>query len=145
VPAPVPRRVKTRTPAEWSRLAPGVRVRQVVHGGGTVLRLYRLDPGTDFQVHVHDHAELGMVLAGSGLLLVDGAERRLEAGDAFFLPAHLPHAFRADDQGEPALFLNVEATDGSAAPGANVDDLARLARAAGWPVAAVSSERTDPA
>jgi quercetin dioxygenase-like cupin family protein len=139
----VPPRVTTREPSVWSRLAPGVRVRRLVNGAGTALRLYRLDPGTDRDLHDHDFAELGMLLVGSGVMLVDGVERRLEAGDSFFLPARIPHAFRADARGEPVLFLNVEADEGSAVRRSMVDDLVRLASDADWPSAIVQSSCPD--
>jgi quercetin dioxygenase-like cupin family protein len=95
-------------PSRWRTLGPGVRVRHLVDGDGTALRLYQLEPGADFDLHAHDFSELGMVLSGAGTFLLDGDDRPTEAGDSFFFPAGMRHGFRTAPQAGPVLMLNVE-------------------------------------
>lgn len=48
--------------------------------------------GTDYQTE-HDEDEFYFIARGSGKLVVDGEPLECVAGDAFFVPAGVPHRF----------------------------------------------------
>jgi mannose-6-phosphate isomerase-like protein (cupin superfamily) len=78
----------------------------MVEANGTTLVMYRLNPGTHFEVHSHPVAELGVVLSGRGRARFGAESRVLETGDAFYIPPGLEHDFRADAT-TPVVLLNV--------------------------------------
>ncbi len=102
-------RVTHRPQVAWHQIGPGVRVRRVLQEDGTALRLYRLEPGSRFDLHTHDFPEMGMLLSGSGTLVFEEEEQPAQAGDSFYLPVGLRHGFRVADGREPVVMLNVEA------------------------------------
>jgi quercetin dioxygenase-like cupin family protein len=106
----VPPRVANRPTSPWSRYSPGVRVRHLIDGEGTALHLYQIEPGTRVAIHAHEFPELGMVLSGTGMILLDDEERVTQAGDSFYLPGGLRHGFQVPSGGVPVLMINVEAT-----------------------------------
>lgn len=56
--------------------------------------------------HIHEHEHEGfLVLQGSVTLLVDGAERRLDAGAFGFAPAGTEHCFRLDSDDARLILL----------------------------------------
>ena len=66
----------------------------------------RVEPGQTTGESYHKLAEeLYFVLEGSGLAVLDGEERRLEAGDFLRLPPGTRHRFVTDDQ--PLVMLDV--------------------------------------
>jgi quercetin dioxygenase-like cupin family protein len=127
-------RVTKRPSDRWSRLSPGVRVRHLIDGEGTALQLYQLEAGTRFDLHAHPFPELGMVLSGTGIMVIEDEEQRTEAGDSFYLPGGMPHGFRVPEEGPPVLLLNVEAGVGSDVPRSYARELPRIAWEAGWSV-----------
>jgi quercetin dioxygenase-like cupin family protein len=79
--------------------SPGAIVRTPVHraassfpGADAVVMRIALAPGAHAGRHTHPGDEIGYVLEGEGLLLVDGAAPRLlRAGDAFVVQAGVVH------------------------------------------------------
>jgi quercetin dioxygenase-like cupin family protein len=52
-------------------------------------------PGQEHALHAHEGMDkLYQVIAGRGVLLAEGAERPLRAGDLVVAPAGLPHGIR---------------------------------------------------
>jgi mannose-6-phosphate isomerase-like protein (cupin superfamily) len=49
---------------------------------------------TDLHHHHHEQEEVWNVVSGAILLVIDGTERRLEAGDAAAVPSNVSHAAR---------------------------------------------------
>jgi mannose-6-phosphate isomerase-like protein (cupin superfamily) len=55
-----------------------------------------LDPGAEVPGHVHDgSSEFLIFLEGSGVMIVDGEETPVRAGDAIQVPSGVEHSFRA--------------------------------------------------
>lgn len=52
----------------------------------------RLPPGGILREHRHEQAEVYFVLEGSGVLTIDGAARRIEAGAGVFIPGNALHS-----------------------------------------------------
>lgn len=67
------------------------------------------DPAT-FRPHRHAQAETYYVLSGEGIMLLDGAEHRLEAGSVVFIPGGVMHGARGVGA-EPLRLLYVLAAD----------------------------------
>jgi mannose-6-phosphate isomerase-like protein (cupin superfamily) len=54
-----------------------------------------LEPGADARGHVHDgSSELVVLLEGAGVVIVDGEETPVRAGDAIQVPSGIEHGFR---------------------------------------------------
>jgi quercetin dioxygenase-like cupin family protein len=62
-----------------------------------------LEPGGWLGLHRHTPAEIYYVLEGTGTVTLAGAEHRLEAGSAVFIPGDCEHGIRND--GETILRL----------------------------------------
>ncbi|HTP54942.1 MAG TPA: cupin domain-containing protein [Thermoplasmata archaeon] len=90
----------------WTALAGGVHVRRMVDGNGSSISLYHMAQGRRFELHEHPFAELGVVLAGEGTLLVVDEERPLREGDSFYIPGGIPHGFAVGSD-RPVVMLNV--------------------------------------
>ena len=56
------------------------------------LGVARLPPGGALHEHRHTQEEVYLVLEGSGLVTVSGAETAVEAGSAVFIPGDAPHS-----------------------------------------------------
>ncbi|KAK4621769.1 Dimethylsulfonioproprionate lyase DddW [Fulvia fulva] len=54
--------------------------------------------------HRHEQAEMYLILKGEGLVRVDGDERRVEKGDAVFIPGNAEHGIRNVGQGDLEWF-----------------------------------------
>jgi mannose-6-phosphate isomerase-like protein (cupin superfamily) len=77
-----------RGPSSWKTL---------VSAGATdsdtlSLGVSRLPPGGVLPTHRHAPAEVYYVLAGAGVVVVEGVSTPISAGDAVFVPADAPHS-----------------------------------------------------
>ena len=57
------------------------------------------DAGASYDPHVHEHEEVRVVLEGSMVVIVDGREHRLAAGDRIDLAPGQPHSARVGEDG----------------------------------------------
>src|SRR6185437_11343862 len=62
-----------------------------------------LEAGAGFQLHTHPGQHILYVLAGKGILQIDGRRLPMKKGDTFYVPAELPHAMKATENS----FMNV--------------------------------------
>ena len=85
-------------------LAAGVSGRPLF-GEGAMLNLIDFEPGSTVPPHSHEHEQLGIVLRGTQVLLVDGVERRLGPLQGYVLPGGVEHSARCGPEG--ALVLDV--------------------------------------
>ncbi len=69
---------------------PGIAFR-VVAGDRLMVAWVRIDPHTTLAVHDHPHEQVGVVLEGAIDVTVGGETRSLGPGDAYVVPAHVPH------------------------------------------------------
>lgn len=85
-------------------LADGVHAR-ALFGDGAMLNLVELEPDAIVPTHSHPHEQLGIVLTGEIVMVIDGAERPCHAMDAMHIPSGLEHGAYAGPEG--ALVLDV--------------------------------------
>ena len=88
-------RVVSLREAEPLELVAGVTMRPLF-GDAAMLNLLEFDPGAVVPAHAHPHEQLGHVLEGRLVLMVDGVEHLLGPGDAYQIPGGVEHAARSD-------------------------------------------------
>jgi mannose-6-phosphate isomerase-like protein (cupin superfamily) len=73
---------------------------------GGVKLVFFAPKGADYQTF-HDEDEFYFIARGSGDIVIDGGVSSFVAGDAFFVPAKLPHHFEnfSDDFATWAIFF----------------------------------------
>lgn len=76
----------------------GVNMRGVFGEQGQ-LNVIRLDPDSVVPNHDHPHEQLGMILEGEQILIVEGVEHRLGPLDAYVLPGGIEHGGRGGPEG----------------------------------------------
>jgi quercetin dioxygenase-like cupin family protein len=76
----------------------GVHMRAIV-GSGAMLNLIRLEPDAVMPLHSHPHEQIGFVLEGIQILIVDGVEHELGPHQAYVLPGGVEHAGRGGPEG----------------------------------------------
>ena len=83
-------------------LAEGVTGRPLF-GEGAMLNLISFEPGAIVPVHSHEHEQLGIVLAGTQVLVVDGVEHPLGPMEGYVLPGGVEHGARCGPEGATVL------------------------------------------
>jgi quercetin dioxygenase-like cupin family protein len=83
-------------------LAPGV-VGRPIFGRGAMLNLIEFEPGAVVPLHSHEHEQLGIVLRGEQVLVVDGVEHRLRPHDAYAIPGGVEHSAHCGPEGATVL------------------------------------------
>lgn len=73
---------------------------------GNVALVFFAPRGLDYQT-VHDEDEFYFIVRGTGEIVIDGERQTCEQGDAFFVPANVPHHFErfTDDFATWAVFF----------------------------------------
>jgi len=79
-------------------LAAGVRGKPLF-GEGAMLNLIEFEPGAVVSTHSHPHEQLGIVLRGVQVLVVDGAEHELGPMEGYVLPGGVEHGARCGPEG----------------------------------------------
>jgi quercetin dioxygenase-like cupin family protein len=74
----------------WLELAPGVRM-SPLFGEGAMLNLLEFEPGASVAEHSHPHEQLGLIVDGELVMVIDGVEHRLTAGHGYQIPGGVPH------------------------------------------------------
>jgi quercetin dioxygenase-like cupin family protein len=85
-------------------LAAGVRGRPLF-GEGAMLNLIEFEPGSTVPLHSHEHEQLGLVLRGTQVLIVDGVEQAMGPMHGYVLPGGVEHSAYCGPEG--ALVLDV--------------------------------------
>jgi quercetin dioxygenase-like cupin family protein len=83
-------------------LAEGVTGRPLF-GEGAMLNLIEFEPGATVPLHSHPHEQLGIVLRGVQVLVVDGVEHELQPMDGYALPGGVEHSARCGPEGATVL------------------------------------------
>jgi quercetin dioxygenase-like cupin family protein len=83
-------------------LAAGVHAR-ALFGDATMLNLVELDPGAVVPEHSHPHEQMGIVLSGEIVMIIDGEERPCHAMDAMHIPSGVVHGAYAGPEGAVVL------------------------------------------
>ncbi len=74
-------------------------------GKDMLLAIVDLDAHSAMAVHRHPHEQVGMVVSGEVVFILDGEEHLLKAGDVYVVPGNVPHGVRVGDT--PARLLDV--------------------------------------
>lgn len=86
-------------------------IRQVLIGPDEApnfaLRRFVMEPGGGMPRHTNQVEHEQYVLRGTATVGIGGETVKVEAGDVVFIPAGVPHWYRAEDGGEPFEFLCV--------------------------------------
>jgi unsaturated pyranuronate lyase len=85
-------------------LAAGVTGRPLF-GEGAMLNLIEFAPGSTVPQHSHEHEQLGLVLRGTQVLIVNGKEHAMGPMQGYVLPGGTEHAAYCGPEG--ALVLDV--------------------------------------
>ena len=83
-------------------LAAGVTGRPLF-GAGAMINLIEFEPEAVVALHSHPHEQLGLVLRGVQILIVDGVEHPLGPMQCYVLPGGVEHAARAGPEGATVL------------------------------------------
>ena len=68
-------------------------------GEGAMINLIEFEPNAEVPLHSHPHEQLGFVLRGVQILIVDGSEHPLGPMECYVLPGGVEHAARCGPQG----------------------------------------------
>jgi quercetin dioxygenase-like cupin family protein len=79
-------------------LAPGVRA-YALFGQAAMLNLVDVEPNGAVGLHRHPHEQLGIVLAGTITMTIDGTDHVLRVDDAYAIPGDVEHAAKAGPEG----------------------------------------------
>ena len=85
-------------------LAAGV-VGRPLFGEGAMLNLIEFEPGATVPPHSHEHEQLGLVVRGTQVLIVDGVEHVMGPMHGYVLPGGVEHSAYCGPEG--ALVLDV--------------------------------------
>ena len=83
-------------------LAAGVTGRPLF-GESAMLNLIEFEPGAVVPLHSHSHEQLGIVLRGVQVLVVDGVEHPLGAMEGYVLPGGIEHSAHCGPDGATVL------------------------------------------
>lgn len=64
-------------------------------GSKGLLAEFKLDAGAVLPEHAHPHEQIGYLVSGKLILIIDGAEELLAAGDSWAIPGNARHSARA--------------------------------------------------
>ncbi|MDQ3874200.1 MAG: cupin domain-containing protein [Actinomycetota bacterium] len=68
-------------------------------GEGAMINLIEFEPNAEVPLHSHPHEQLGFVLRGVQILIVDGSEHPLGPMECYVLPGGVEHAARCGPEG----------------------------------------------
>ena len=83
-------------------LVPGVMARPLF-GERAMLNLLEFEPGAVVPLHSHEHEQLGVVLRGTQVLVVDGVEHSLGPMEGYVLPGGVEHSAYCGPEGATVL------------------------------------------
>jgi quercetin dioxygenase-like cupin family protein len=72
-------------------------------GADAMINLIEFQPGATVPAHSHPHEQLGVVLRGIQVLIVDGTEHPLGPMEGYVLPGGVEHAARAGPEGATVI------------------------------------------
>lgn len=75
----------------FTEVAPGVRLKTLVHGSSTLMAAFQLAAGHALPAHVHPHEQTGYLVSGRIRLRIGDETRELTAGDAWTVPGGIEH------------------------------------------------------
>ncbi len=76
-------------------------------GPNFAMRRFIMDPGGGMPLHTNEVEHEQYVLRGSARVRIGDAVHHVRAGDVVYIPAGVPHDYRADEGDEPFEFICV--------------------------------------
>jgi len=73
----------------------GVLMKDLGSGSTMSVLHWNMEDGSVVPLHRHPHEQFGYVIRGGFEMLVGEEKATLKAGDSYFIPADVPHAFTA--------------------------------------------------
>jgi quercetin dioxygenase-like cupin family protein len=73
----------------------GVRRKTLAYGEKGLMGEFALKAGADLPIHSHPHEQIGYLVTGALILLIDGQEHSLQPGDSWAIPGNVQHAAKA--------------------------------------------------
>ncbi len=83
-------------------LAEGVDGRPLF-GEGAMINLIEFEPGATVPLHSHPHEQLGIVLRGKQILVIDGEDHPLGPMQGYVLPGGVQHEARCGPEGATVI------------------------------------------
>jgi quercetin dioxygenase-like cupin family protein len=77
---------------------PGIHIRSMT-GDKLMFIFVRIDPHAEVPHHQHVNEQVGTVIEGTLTITIGGESRAISVGDAYHIPANVPHSAKADEQG----------------------------------------------
>jgi quercetin dioxygenase-like cupin family protein len=91
---------------EPAQVSDGVYLADLATGERAGMTYWRIDPGERLPPHRHDNEQIGYVISGRLVALVEGEEHVLEPGDSYAFPSGELHG--AENRGdEPAVGVGI--------------------------------------
>jgi quercetin dioxygenase-like cupin family protein len=84
----------------WDDERGRVAFRTLAAGEGLTLGIARIAPGDELREHRHEPAEIYVVLAGEGVVTIEGEPHAIAAGDALHIPGNARHSCRNSGRDE---------------------------------------------
>lgn len=94
--------------AAMRRVADGVYLADLAAGDRASMKFWRVEPGATIPSHSHPQEQIGYVVRGELIALVEGAEHRLEPGDSYLFASGERHGAenRSTEPAEGLGFLS---------------------------------------
>ncbi len=70
---------------------------RAISGERMTMAFFHLAPGSAVPEHSHPHEQIGTVLKGSMVFVIDGKEQLIPEGGAYIIPSNAPHGGRCGD------------------------------------------------
>ena len=77
---------------------PGVHIRSM-SGDRLMFIFVRIDPHAEVPPHQHVNEQVGTVIEGAMTITIGGESRVVSAGEAYHIPANVPHSAKTDEHG----------------------------------------------
>lgn len=92
--------------ANVEEVAEGVFLGDLATGERAGMKHWRVDPGATLPAHRHDHEQIGYMISGTLVAIVEGEEVLLEPGDSYRFSSNEHHG--AENRGdEPAVGVGI--------------------------------------
>ena len=114
-------------------LAAGVQAR-ALFGDATMLNLVELEPGAIVPEHSHPHEQMGIVISGEIVMIIEGDKRPCHAMDAMHIPSGVVHGACTPEPREPwcsTIRVPIRARTSAPRPAARVDSARHTPRNGG--------------
>lgn len=92
-------RFATADDLPWETVGEGVKRKILAYDAHLMMVLVAFETGGVGAVHQHEHTQVSYVESGRFAITIDGEERVLSAGDAYFIPSNAWHGAVCHDAG----------------------------------------------